>query len=123
MVDILVVEDDESILELIVNTLASAGHSSTTACDGIDGLERLSGRLPDAVLLDVSMPRMDGFTMLERLKADERTRHLPVLMLTAQSAPEDIRRGVRLGAVDYIGKPFEPRQLLRRVDRLLRPQA
>lgn len=118
--EILVVEDDEAIRELIVYTLGNAGYESSAASDGIEGLDQLKRRRPSAVLLDVNMPRMDGFAMLEHMKADESMRDLPVLMLTAQSSPEDIRRGIRLGASDYIGKPFEPRQLLRRIQRMLR---
>lgn len=120
MADILIVEDDKIIRELIEQTLGDAGHRCRMAVDGFDGLAKIREQSPDAVLLDVNMPRMDGFTMLERLRQDVGTEQLPVLMLTAQSAPDQIRKGVRLGASDYIGKPFEPRQLLRRVDRLLR---
>lgn len=118
--EILVVEDDESIRNLIVSQLQDAGFQVSTAADGLEGLEAIRDRRPDAVLLDINMPRMDGFTMLERLKSDPETSDLPVLMLSAQSSPEDIRRAVQLGASDYIGKPFESRQLLRRVDRMIR---
>lgn len=117
--DLLVIEDDESVRELIVATLTGAGYGVTTAEDGLDGLSKLDRMAPAAVLLDVNMPRMDGFSVLERLQGDERFRELPVLMLTARSSPEDIRRAIHLGARDYIGKPFEPRQLLRRVDRMV----
>jgi two-component system chemotaxis response regulator CheY len=118
--EILVVEDDESIRNLIVSQLQDAGFEVSTAADGLEGLEAIRDRRPDAVLLDINMPRMDGFTVLERLKSDPETSDLPVLMLSAQSSPEDIRRAVQLGANDYIGKPFESRQLLRRVDRMIR---
>lgn len=118
--EILVVEDDESIRNLIVSQLQDAGFEVVTAADGLEGLAALRDRRPDAVLLDINMPRMDGFTMLERMKSDPATSNLPVLMLSAQSSPEDIRRAVQLGADDYIGKPFESRQLLRRVDRMIR---
>jgi DNA-binding response OmpR family regulator len=118
--EILVVEDDESIRNLIVSQLQDAGFEVSTAADGLEGLAAIRDRRPDAVLLDINMPRMDGFTVLERLKNDPETSDLPVLMLSAQSSPEDIRRAVQLGANDYIGKPFESRQLLRRVDRMIR---
>ena len=118
--EILVVEDDESIRNLIVSQLEDAGFAVATAADGLEGLAAIRERRPDAVLLDINMPRMDGFTMLERMKSNPETSNLPVLMLSAQSSPEDIRRAVQLGADDYIGKPFESRQLLRRVDRMIR---
>ncbi|ALL14120.1 response regulator [Caulobacter henricii] len=118
--EILVVEDDESIRNLIVSQLQDAGFEVVTAADGLEGLAAIRERRPDAVLLDINMPSMDGFTMLERMKNDPATSNLPVLMLSAQSSPEDIRRAVQLGADDYIGKPFESRQLLRRVDRMIR---
>jgi DNA-binding response OmpR family regulator len=118
--EILVVEDDESIRNLIVSQLEDAGFAVSIAGDGVEGLAAIRGRRPDAVLLDINMPRMDGFTLLEHLKKDPETSDLPVLMLSAQSSPEDIRRAVQLGADDYIGKPFESRQLLRRVDRMIR---
>lgn len=118
--EILVVEDDESIRNLIVSQLQDAGFEVSTAADGLEGLAAIRDRRPDAVLLDINMPRMDGFTVLERLKNDPETSDLPVLMLSAQSSPEDIRRAVQLGANDYIGKPFESRQLLRRVNRMIR---
>jgi len=117
--DLLVVEDDVSVRELIVTTLEGAGYAVSVAEDGIEGLSHLNQKRPAAILLDVNMPRMDGFTMLQRLQADAELKELPVLMLTARSAPEDIRKAIHLGARDYIGKPFEPRQLLRRIDRII----
>lgn len=115
----LVVEDDEAIQELIVHSLEGAGYATICAGDGVAALEILRSRHVDGVLLDVNMPRMDGFSLLERMRGTGDMRAIPVLMLTAQSAPEDIRRAIQLGAIDYIGKPFEQRQLLRRVARML----
>jgi len=117
--EILVVEDDEAIRNLIVSQLQDAGFDVSTACDGVEGLASIRNRRPDAVLLDINMPNMDGFAVLEKLKSDPATSELPVLMLSAQSSPEDIHRAVHMGADDYIGKPFETRQLLRRVNRIL----
>ena len=117
--ELMVVEDDEAITELIVRTLTSAGYGVLTAGDGVEALALLRDHKPVGMLLDVNMPRMDGFTLLQEIKANAAIRAMPVLMLTAQTAPEDIRRGIKLGAHDFIGKPFEPRQLLRRVSRML----
>jgi len=116
---ILIVEDEEAIRELISLTLQGGGYTVSTACDGLEALEKLKARAPDALLLDINMPRMDGLTLLGQLKGDPLWNSLPVLMLTAQSSPADIRQAMKLGADDYIGKPFEPRQLLRRIERLL----
>jgi len=116
---LLVVEDDEAVRELIVTTLTGAGYAVTTAKDGVDALDMLRTSTPEGILLDINMPRMDGFSLLQHLQRNAETRDLPVLMLTAQTDPEDIRRGVLLGARDFIGKPFQPRQLLRRVGKML----
>lgn len=117
--EILIVEDDDAICELLSGILEAAGYAVTVAKDGLEALERIKQRQPAAVLLDISMPRMDGISVLQRLKADPATQDLPVLMLTAQSSPDDIRRAIQFGARDYLGKPFEPRQLLRRVARIV----
>lgn len=116
---ILVVEDDDAIRELIVHSLEGAGYATICAVDGLAALDILRGQPVDGMLLDVNMPRMDGFSLLERMRGLDDLRAVPVLMLTAQSAPDDIRRAIKLGAIDYIGKPFEQRQLLRRVARML----
>ncbi len=117
---ILVVEDDATVRELIVSVLQRESHSVTEATDGLQALAVLANQKPDAIILDINMPNMDGLTLLSRLKSDFPGEEFSVLMLTAQSAPEDIKRAVQLGAKDYIGKPFEPRQLLRRLDRITR---
>ena len=115
---LLVVEDEEAIRDLIVQTLQGAGHEVETAVDGLDALQALSQATPDAILLDVNMPRMNGLEVLGRLSQDPATREIPVVMLTALSSSDDIRKAIQLGARDYIGKPFQVRQLLRRIDRL-----
>lgn len=118
---VLVVEDDEAIRELIARTLVGGGYEVVTAVDGVDALAVLAQLRPAAIVLDVNMPRMDGFSLLQTLGRQGDLAQVPVLMLTAQSSPGDIRRAVQAGATDYIGKPFEPRQLLRRLGRMLDP--
>ena len=117
--ELMVVEDDAAIRNLIVHVLQGADYAVTTARDGLEALDALDRKRPDAILLDVNMPRMDGFSFLEALRSRPAASSVPVLMLTAQSSAADIRRAMQLGARDYIGKPFEARQLLRRVQRLL----
>ena len=116
---VLVAEDDEPVIELICAILQGAGHGVMTARDGLEALDLLNSNLPDVILLDVNMPRMSGFDVLERLKSHPTWNEVPVIMLTAQSSSEDIRKAMKLGASDYIGKPFEPLQLLRRLNKVM----
>jgi two-component system OmpR family response regulator len=117
---IFIAEDDESILELLVTRLRIAGYHTTQEKDGVAALEAIRRAPPSACILDVNMPRMDGFQVLKRLRADPLTAHVPVLILTARRAPDDIKTAIRLGATDYLSKPFNHEQLLARVARLLR---
>lgn len=114
-----VIEDDDNICALVEASLKQGGHTAHVARDGIEGLEVVLRTQPDAVLLDVNMPRLDGFGVLERMRS-WRDAPPPVIMLTAQSAPEDIRKAIQLGATDFLGKPFLPPQLLRRLERVAR---
>lgn len=91
----------------------------TLAQDGEDALHRADRDCPDLVILDVSMPMLDGFDVLRTLKADRFHRDTPVLMLTASRCERDVRRAVLNGAADFIAKPFRPDQLVKRVKRLL----
>lgn len=117
---IFIAEDDEGILELLVTRLRIAGYLTTQEKDGLAALEAIRRNPPSACILDVNMPRMDGFQVLKRLRADPLTAHVPVLILTARRAPDDIKTAIRLGATDYLSKPFNDEQLLARVARLLR---
>ena len=117
---IFIAEDDEAILDLLVTRLRIAGYQTSQEKDGMAALEAIKRRPPNACILDVNMPRMDGFQVLGRLRADPLTAHLPVLILTARRAPDDIKRAIKLGATDYLSKPFNDEQLLARVARLLR---
>jgi two-component system OmpR family response regulator len=117
---IFIAEDDESILELLVTRLRIAGYQVTQEKDGLAALEAIRRNPPSACILDVNMPRMDGFQVLRHVRADPLTAHVPVLILTARRAPDDIKTAIRLGATDYLSKPFADDQLLARVARLLR---
>ena len=117
---IFIAEDDEGILELLVTRLRIAGYLTTQEKDGLAALEAIRRNPPSACILDVNMPRMDGFQVLKRLRGDPLTAHVPVLILTARRAPDDIKTAIRLGATDYLSKPFNDEQLLARVARLLR---
>lgn len=116
---ILVAEDDAAILELLTVRLELAGHHVVPARDGAMALERLAAGRPNAAVLDVNMPRVDGFGVLAALRENPLCATVPVLMLTARNAPSDVVRARALGADDYLTKPFDDQQLLARVARLL----
>lgn len=117
---ILVVEDDRSIqmvLELVFTRMAKC--QVIVASDGTDGLALLRKHLPDVVLLDLMMPGIDGFEVCQRAKADESTRHIPIIFLTAQPQPAAVARAMSLGAAGYIVKPFDPVKIVDQVNEAL----
>ena len=118
---ILVAEDDYNVRDLIRTRLDLAGLDVHLARTGVEALDRAHALRPDAIILDINMPELDGFGVLEALPARADGRRIPVLVLTARHSTDDVRRAVRLGAKDYLTKPFSENQLLARVTRLLRP--
>jgi len=116
---ILVVDDEPHILKLVSFSLSSAGHEIFEATDGMSGLEVASQLRPDLILLDVMMPLMTGYQALERLKAQDGTSSIPVVMLSAKSQVHEQQEGLRLGASKYICKPFTPKDLIQQVDQIL----
>jgi two-component system phosphate regulon response regulator PhoB len=123
---ILLVEDEVAIQELIAANLARAGHHVVRATDAETAQRLLRDALPDLVLLDWMLPGMPGIELARRLRADERTRSIPIIMLTARGEEQDKVLGLEIGADDYITKPFSPRELVARIKAVLRrrsPQA
>ncbi|MBU4460828.1 MAG: response regulator [Verrucomicrobia bacterium] len=116
---VLIAEDDRHLAALIRQTLEGHGITVTLAQNGEEALHQACNECPDLVILDVSMPVLDGFEVLRILKADRFHRDTPVLMLTASRCERDVRRAVSNGAADFITKPFRPDQLVKRVKRLL----
>jgi DNA-binding response OmpR family regulator len=114
---ILVVDDDIELAGLLHFALTNAGYEVVTAFDGANALEQFAAHAPELVVLDVNLPRLDGFEVLEALRRDSA---VPVMMLTVRADEEDEVRGLDLGADDYLRKPFSPRTLLARVRALLR---
>jgi DNA-binding NtrC family response regulator len=112
---ILVVDDTPANVKLLVDLLSVNGFNAVAAGSGIEGLERAAVDRPDLILLDVMMPDVDGFAVCETLKANEATRDVPVIFLTALQETLDKVRAFSVGGVDYLTKPFEPRELLARV--------
>jgi len=117
---ILVVDDDPMILELLVTRLDLAGYQVAAARDGHEALKRIPDVQPHGMILDVNMPRLDGFGVLQHLKSTGRILTLPVMVLTARYQASDVQEAIRLGAKDFLAKPFKDNQLFMRVERLLR---
>lgn len=117
---ILVVDDDPDLRDLIGYTLRRDGYFVIEAEDGMAALLLAEVERPDLVLLDVNLPRLDGFEVCRRLRAASATSGIPIVMLTVRGTEEDQVRGLDLGADDYLAKPFSPRTLLARVRALLR---
>ena len=115
---VLVVDDERHIVRLVQVNLERAGYEVTTAYDGIEALEAVQAEIPDMIILDVMMPRMDGFEALKKLRADDKSKEIPVIMLTAKAQDADIFKGWSSGVDSYLTKPFNPRELLAFVDRI-----
>lgn len=112
------VDDESSILELVSFNLSQAGFTPVVARDGLEALEKVKEEKPDLIILDVMLPRIDGFEVCRKLRMKGDT--TPVLMLTARKEEVDRVLGLELGADDYLTKPFSPRELLARVRAILR---
>ena len=120
---ILIVDDTVDIVELLLKRFKSEGYETIAAYDGEEGLRKVEEWRPDLVILDVMMPKMDGFQVLERLRMDEKTKYLPVLMLTAKSKLPEKIKGLQRGADDYLTKPFDYKELSIRIRSLLAKEA
>ena len=114
---ILVVDDEPRIAEIATDYLRAAGFDVITAGDGVRALESVRGRRPDLIVLDLGLPRLDGMDVARRVRAES---DLPIIMLTARVDEDDRLRGLEIGADDYITKPFSPRELVARVQAVLR---
>ncbi|MBV8693628.1 MAG: response regulator [Actinobacteria bacterium] len=117
---VLVVDDDPVIQKLLQVNFELEGYKVITASDGIEGLERARADLPDAIILDIMMPKMNGLDVARALKGDDDTKGIPVLLLSAKAQASDVAVGMEIGADDYVTKPFDPAELLERVGDLLK---
>ena len=117
---ILVIEDEKNIRELLRYNLEEAGFGVVSSAKGDEGLAMARRERPDLVLLDLMLPELSGIEICKILKQNERTAHIPVVMLTAKSEETDKIVGLELGADDYVTKPFSPRELVARVKAVLR---
>ena len=117
---ILVVDDEPDILSVLVYHLSREGYRVTTAVNGPGALTTANAERPDLIILDLMLPGMDGYEVLQRLRSQQRTEAIPVILLTARREEEERVRGFEVGADDYITKPFSARELTLRVEALLR---
>ena len=116
---ILVVDDEIYIVHILDFSLGMEGYEVVTALDGEQALEKLHSERPDLIVLDIMMPKLDGYETCKMLKSDERTRNIPVILLSAKGRHTDQKVGFDAGADDYITKPFSPRKLVERINAIL----
>jgi two-component system phosphate regulon response regulator PhoB len=117
---ILLIEDEEDVSDLIRYHLKKAKFRVLSASDGAEGVQTAIEERPDAVVLDIMMPRLNGFEVAKKLKADPRTAPIPIIFLSAKGEAESRIKGLEIGADDYLAKPFSPRELVLRIQTLLR---
>lgn len=117
---VLIVDDEEFVRQLIQIKLKFCGIETVEAGNGIEAIEKAAAEKPDLILLDVMMPKMNGFEACQRLKANQETAHIPIVMLTARGDPSAKERGENAGAMEYLTKPFSPQKLAERVIEILR---
>ncbi len=120
---ILLVEDEPAIQELLAFNVRQCGFFPVQAADAASALAHVSRELPDLILLDWMLPGISGIELARRLRADQRTRNVPIIMLTARTDERDKIQGLESGADDYITKPFSPRELMARIRAVLRRRA
>ena len=116
---ILTVDDSRTMRDMLKLALTTAGYLVVQAVDGMDGLEVLEREIPDLVITDINMPKLDGYGFIEGARRNDRFRVLPILVLTTESSPEKKRRARDAGATGWIVKPFNPEQLLATMARVL----
>ena len=121
---ILCVEDEPEMIDLIRLILGRRGFEVKGAAGGVEGLKMIKQDPPDLVLLDLMMPDMDGWEVYQQMKADEKTKHIPVIVVTAKAQSIDKVLGLHIAKVDdYITKPFSPQDLMNSVDKILKSKA
>jgi DNA-binding response OmpR family regulator len=119
MAKILIAEDEPDIRDLITFTLRFAGHDVIVTANGEDALRNVQSELPDLVLLDVRMPRMNGYEVCQHIRQDEKIKNIPVVFLSAKGQENEIEAGMQVGATEYIVKPFSPDELTEKIRSIL----
>ncbi|MBN1587001.1 MAG: response regulator [Candidatus Omnitrophica bacterium] len=116
---VLVVDDDPGIVDLITTWLEEFDFVTEKAGDGAEGLDKMLSFKPDIVILDIKMPRVNGFEVIKRMKSDHRTSDVPIILLSSMTGEENVQLGLRLGATKFLPKPFEPEALLTHIRAVL----
>ena len=116
---VLIADDDPDIRELVAYRMRRSGYAVLEASDGEEALQVATENDPDLAILDVMMPRLDGFEVTRRLRDQEKTARIPIILLTARAQDSDVARGFGAGADDYLRKPFSPQELAMRVQAIL----
>ena len=116
---ILVVDDEIYIVHILDFSLGMEGYEVITALDGEQALEKVKSEKPDLIVLDIMMPKLDGYEVCKNIKSSAETQHIPVILLSAKGRNVDQKLGFDVGADDYITKPFSPRKLVERINQLL----
>lgn len=119
MAKILVVDDEEHIVMILKDSLEFSGFQVVTAYNGMEALERVEQDHPDLVVLDIGMPKLDGWEVCRRLKSDEKTKDVPIIILTAYAQASDQRKGAQLGADRFVTKPCDLTYLVEEINTLL----
>ncbi|MDI6751360.1 MAG: response regulator [bacterium] len=117
---ILIVDDDQDIVEILKALLETEGYDVIEAFDGKEGIDKAYQHMPHLILLDIMMPVLDGWQVCQRLKACKKTSNIPITIITAKAEQEDRNRAKKEGADDYITKPFQPEDLILRVQKSIR---
>ncbi len=116
---VLIVDDNQDAIHILTAVLKRGGYLVSIAKNGSEAIEKVGQERPALILLDIMMPKMDGFEVCQEIKGNEETRHIPILMLTARKDPESRKRGIEMGASEYLVKPIHPAEVLRKVQEYL----
>ncbi len=117
---ILLVEDEKDLVEVVKIRLEASGYEVLTAADGQQALDKARAQKPDLIILDLMLPRVDGYKVCRMLKFDEKYKHIPVIIFSARAQEADKKLAQEVGAEAYITKPFEPQALLAKIEELLK---
>jgi chemosensory pili system protein ChpA (sensor histidine kinase/response regulator) len=116
---VMVVDDSITVRKVTTRLLDRYGFEAMTAKDGVDAMSQLQDRVPDIMLLDIEMPRMDGFELARHVRSDERLRHIPITMITSRTGDKHRERAMQIGVNHYLGKPFQEHELLTTIHQLI----
>lgn len=120
MAKILIIDDDINIKSLLEYNLKKAGYKVFSVDNGRSALEHIDNFLPELILTDLDMPEMSGYKLIEKMNTNNKTRDIPIIIISCKSEHEDIKKGLKLGAKEYIVKPFDPNKLVKKIGEILK---